>query len=188
MADKHIKIFVYSIISILIILFFVAPQESKIDVQKVRFEGTSSAILRFKNIRMYFYDVQEFQKEKQTIYSFRNQVALKKEKAGIQFSILRHLHNDHFYIMPKFSDAFVNEEIIKIKTVSKTASDTLFFKHGDIENTWKFAAKFYNCIKEDENEFFAIIDNKEIKMLESKREKSQIKIALKDYFDLTKKY
>jgi hypothetical protein len=128
------------------------------------------------------------EREKQSIYKLRNQIPLKKDKAGIQFSILRHIADDHFYILPQFSEVFEEEEIIKIKAVSENSLDTLFFKHGDIENTWVFAAKLYNLLEEDGIEFFAIINNQEIKMLESRREKSQIKIALKDYFDLTKKY
>lgn len=172
----------------LFVLFFVAPQDNDINIEKVRFDATSSALLRFKNVRMYFYEVKEYKKERQTIYKFKNQIALKDTLPMIHFSILHHIATDQFYILPQFSNFFENLEDTPIKIKSNNLSDTIYYQSGEIEKTWSFSAQIFNALNKDDSDFYAIKDGKEFPMFKNLRERKQVQIALKDYFTLTKKY
>jgi hypothetical protein len=72
MSPKFQKIFFITLIAIISVLFFLSDNERKVNPEKVRFKTTESAELRFKNLRSYYYTIQNFEDSYQDVYRFRN--------------------------------------------------------------------------------------------------------------------
>lgn len=185
MPAKFQKIFFVTLIVIISVLFFLSDNERRVNPEKVRFKTTESAELRFKNLRSYYYTIQNFEDSYQDVYRFRNAHIYKEGETGVHFVIINHWIEDEAFIIPEYYGEIKNYDSLQIKW----SKGKFTCEKGDLESYWKFAANIYMNILEKDSMFYFNEKEKVWKpFLAHPNEQTQTKIVLKDYFTLVSKY
>jgi hypothetical protein len=159
-----------------VILFWAfGPTAKKIDLAEVNFTTTESATLYFKNMRAYFYDLEEEEKSGFNIYRIGSR---EEGNSKLHFMIVQNWKMNEAYIMAE-SD-LLDLESSPLQIISRTdQSDTLILEAADAESNYIFAGQLFTALERDAS--FAILGNNYEEAIDEAQIKS-MKTSLKDYF------
>lgn len=162
--------------------FFFPSRE--VDLSEVQFSTPSSNRLYFKNIRAYFYEKEELEKQKIDIYRMKTSNT-EDSLSILSFAIVDHWAVNRSYIIAETSLLNVNDQALKIKC--EHLSDAIFIelKAEDAEANYKFAAQLLTHLSHP-NKLFVLEKHKGWIPLKNSHKK-KFKRSLLDYFKLVGK-
>lgn len=154
------------------------PKGRSISIEEVSFQTNQSSELYFKNMRSYFYDMEEHKESDYLMYRLGSR-ALDSNK--LSFVILRNWKMSEAYILLE-SDIIEkeNEEFL----IETSSGDTIRLKGPDSESQYIFAAQLYSELSKG---LSATIIQNEQRLDFTESELKSLKTSLKDYFKLVGK-
>ncbi|MAY84270.1 MAG: hypothetical protein CMP59_09065 [Flavobacteriales bacterium] len=153
------------------------PKAKKIDLNEISYNTTESSTLYFRNMRAYFYDLNDDEKSGFNIYRIGSR---EKTESKLHFMIIHNWRLNEAYIMLESDLIDIEKENLSLILVS----DTLALEAKDAEANYTFAAKLFEALERG-SEVALISGSDEFSFSES--ELKSIKKSLKDYFKLVGK-
>jgi len=156
------------------------PTAKEISLDEINFKTTESSALYFKNIRSYFYDLEEEKKSGFKIYRLSSRPATAKNK--LHFMILHNWRMNEAYIMAESEQ--IDKGKASMRLLIGQSNDTISLDGADAEANFRFAAQLFTAMEKEES--VSLLSNDEAYSFEQSELKS-IKKCLKDYFKLVGK-
>jgi hypothetical protein len=176
-----LKIFSYwllGVIALVVLFSFFGPKTKSIDLKRVDFNTTSSSALYFKNLRSFYYHIEEDSSSRYHIYKLKR---LEELNNGISLSIIHNWLLSESYIIFDW-DTVAFKSGLKLFYKEDEFVEEISLDDLDSYSQYVFAAKLYEFITSDGELYFQ--GNKE-KINPSL--KKALKTSLKDYFKLVGK-
>lgn len=162
---------------ILVVAFFFPTK--KIDLATIDFQTKSSSSLYFKNMRAYFYDMEELSDGQLKLYrigSREKDSSLNK----LNFLLVNNWRQEECYIMAESSLSSYPETPLYLKCiVNDQNSELISLSDADSQANYRFAAKLYEHLSSN-HQVYLKQDGNWLAFNES--EKKSLKRSLKDYF------
>ncbi len=176
-----LKIFSYwllSVIALVVLFSFFGPKTKSIDIKRVDFITTSSSSLYFKNLRSFYYHLEEDSSSRYHIYKLKR---LEELNNGISLSIIHNWLLSESYIIFDF-DTIEFKNGLKFFYEEEGFIEEVSLKDIDSYSQYLFAAKLLECIT-SKGELYIRRKGERV----SPNLKKALKTSLKDYFRLVGK-
>lgn len=172
---KFFSYWLLGVITLVAVFNFFGPKTKSIDIKTVDFKTTSSAALYFKNLRSYYYHLEEDSSSRYNIYKLKK---LEELNSGISLSIIHNWLLSESYIIFEF-DSVEFKKGLKFYYREDEFVEEINLMDLDSHSQYIFSAKLYEYITSDGELYFKEKDEKL-----STNIKKALKTSLRDYFKL----
>ena len=159
-------------------------RKKKVDPENSKFETLDSSELFFKNMRQYYYDVEE--KREAGLEIFRLQDRLDDNKQPlINLSIIFNWRVDKAYVFVEPNQFFKDSTEFTVVWQDSITQDQgeFYFVKGNREAHFKFSAQVYNSIL-DEQKLYYKRENELFPLLDTEIERDVFRVTMFDFFRL----
>ena len=173
---KWFVIWILGMSTLIVFWYFLGPKGRPISMQEVDCSTTQSSELYFKNIRSYFYQLEEHPESGFKIYRLKSSL---ETESHLPLMIVHNWRmNEAFVLIDQEKGIELPLQLIEQN------GETVSLNNGSTDANYRFAAILYHII--DEEADFQLLSGKlEIQLSES--EKKKLKRTLYDYFKLVGK-
>ncbi|MCU0358267.1 MAG: hypothetical protein MUE95_11875 [Cyclobacteriaceae bacterium] len=161
-------------------------REKTIDRNRFTFRITADSHLFFKNVRQIYYDFTDLSQAHTHVYRLSNRYT-GQDYPAIHPVIVIDWKKEEAYLLVEGND-IVNEENTWMITevVPRTSARYAYqLSERGRENMLEFATKIYEGIMA-ENEFFIILQGKELPFLQNPDDRENFRVVMGDYYRLTR--
>ena len=170
----------------LVILILVFPEDRPIRIDEVRFQMPENEELYFKNVRSFYYELEERKDAGFKLYRIKSR-STDSIGPGFTVAIAQNWRLDEAYVLIEPKSAWAKPDTLTLAVTNDQESDTLQISSWNNANHYLFAAHLYMALRDTENNYaLANGDNWE-PILTKGDERSSLKKTLKDYFKLVGK-
>lgn len=176
MKNELQRAFVYFLAAIVVMVSLYAlfgPQGKKINLKEIDFTTSNSSRLYFKNMRSYFYAIEEKKQAKFELYR------LKSSDSLFRFVIVSNWLMDESYVI-----AESNYKTFTLEWSNSKQTGSLEIKGETNRAHYIFAAELFEQL-ERKSQLWLISKDSKVKL--SEEQKTSLKTSLRDYFKLVGK-
>jgi hypothetical protein len=169
----------------LILMALGAPEETRLNKSGVSFRTTESEELYFKNMRSFFYHIEEDKQSGFTIYRIKSR-NLDTAKASLTYALVNNWRQDETYILTEANPALNSLEDIHIEIGFENGSTYVdSFYLADSFRHYLIAEQVFEAVQEDSSTVHLTYNNRKVEIWKNKDERKSVRRTLKDYFKLT---
>lgn len=157
----------------------------KVSTEEVHFATSASSVMFFKNVRQIYYERQENNAAKATIYRMRDRARDKNTPLMYPAIVYMWAQDEASVILERnewLANAADTLHFIWQDTVRQTSGEYVF-PNGDRRTHYKFAAQIYHSIQE-EHKLWLKTDSAKVPFLAKEREREPFRKIMIDYFRL----
>lgn len=173
------------IIGALGIALIIGPGPATDTFYVVNFKTTSSSLIYFKNIRSFYYSINEKDKTPFVLYGYRDWNDRDTDPA-LEFSIISNPLMDEAYIFSKFNTAYLNYDSLSLYIMGLDGSTQKkkSLKRLNNEDHYLIAATVYSNLFEEKETYLLNGEDTLGTLYPDPRDAELAKIVLGDYFNL----
>lgn len=169
----------------LVLMAISAPEETRLNKTGVSFRTAESAELYFKNMRSFFYNIEEDKQSGFTLYRIksRNQDTI---YPSLSYALVNNWRQDETYILTEPNPALNDLEDIHLKIQFEDGTTYLdSFYLADSFRHYLIAEQVFEAVQQENSSFHLIYRDEKVEIWPSEDERKSIRRTLKDYFKLT---
>ncbi len=175
------------ILGLLGLSFAFGPTAKRLNLHEVKFSTTSSSLLYFKNIRSYYYDIDESRKPF-VLYRLKER---NKDTSIISpgFTIISNPLNDEAYVYIE-NEGRHKQYALNTVFITEADSDTLLYENiskMNNEEQFEMAASIYLTLINEADIYGTGREGKPAKLFADDLSRRNAEIVLEDYFKLVNK-
>jgi len=170
----------------LVILVFVFPEDRPIRIDEVRFDMPENEELYFKNVRSFYYDIEERDDAGFKLYRIKSR-NMDTTSPGFTIAIAQNWRLDEAYVLVEPQPLWAKPDTLALAITNTEQADTLTISTWNNTNHYLFAAHLYMALREQKNNYSLANGSNWTPVLTKGDERSSLKKTLKDYFKLVGK-
>ena len=157
------------------------PKDSHIDSERPQFSTTESAELYFKNVRQYYYDMEEL--------NGKNLLRLSKSQPkvlypNITLQITMDWRTDQAFLTLDENEFFPKNGVTEVYTSDSTGvKEFIQFKQRDRNEAFATIARLYKSILND-HKLYVTLDGERYPLLHIKQDREAFRVTAYDYYRL----
>ena len=167
-------------------LVMVAPEDRPIKIETADFRMPENEEIYFKNIRSFYYSLEEREDAGFNLYRLKKR-RIDTLNPNFQLAIVQNWRQDQAYIIFETNDAWEKPDTMQLAVSDGNNHDTIRISTWNSIEQYFFSAHLYMALREKENTYQLLVNNKWTPTLANGDDRSNLKIVLKDYFKLVGK-